>query len=523
MNKIHNIVGILKVNNKIIYGLNSKKNPYYIFDPIDKNLSKYLVALNDKKLINRNKELYVVINFNEHAKFKYPTGIIKEIIGEVGIEKVEYEKILKYYNVNQKKLKLDKIYNIKGNTKLFDIIEKEDIKDYKDIRDKTIISIDPKGSLDIDDALSYEFIDNTHIIGIHIADVSFWFSKINLYKYVKDKFFTIYCPNKKFNIFPNVLSDHLFSLKAKQDRLALSLFIHLDKNYNIINYNIQKSIINVNKNMTYEQANKKINKKSGNIYELFQLSKLFFKEKEYTNYDSHNMIEKYMLLTNKYVSEYLILFKKKFPLRVHKEPSFQYNISKYNIDNKEVINFLKYYQMESAVYKEYNNKYIDYYHYGLQLKYYTHFTSPIRRFIDIIVHLKVKEILDNKNYNKFPIDYEKVNNQEKRNKKMYRELQSLDIIYHKLHKEIYVGYIIDFEYNLLNIYIPEIKFLYRKKIIDKKLLDINDFKLLNDKIIIKNKINNKEVIFKKLQTINIILYKNNNKLLLTLSDNMDLY
>ena len=77
-------------------------------------------------------------------------------------------------------------------------------------------------------------------------------------------------------MFPNVLSDHLFSLKAKQDRLSLSLFIYLNNDYELEKYEIKKTIINVNKNMTYEQANKKILKQKGNIYELFKISKSLF-------------------------------------------------------------------------------------------------------------------------------------------------------------------------------------------------------------------------------------------------------
>ena len=510
-----NIVGILQVTHKIIYGLNSKKNPYFLFEPIDKTLTKFLVALNDKKLINNNKYLYIVIKYNESERFKYPTGIIQEILGEVGKEKVEYKKILKYYNVNQKKLKLDKIYNVKGNTKLFDIIDIENLNNYLDIRDKTIISIDPKGSLDIDDALSYEFINNQHVVGIHIADVSFWLEKLNLYKYVKDKFFTIYCPNEKFNIFPNVLSDHLFSLKAKQDRLALSLFVSFNEEYKIQKYEVKKTIIKVNKNMTYVQANKKINK-NGNIKSLYEISKNLYKNKYIENYDSHIMVEKYMILTNQLISEYLILFNKKFPLRIHKTPSFSFDISDYNIDNQEVINFLKYYQMESAIYKEYNFKNNNYYHYGLRLKYYTHFTSPIRRYIDIIIHLKVKEILDNKKSIKIKLNYNKINQQEKLNKKMYRELESLDIIYHKLEKKKYVGYIIDIDINELKIYIPELKYLYKKKLFDKKLLETLEFIIINDNLIITKKHDSTTIKYHKLQKLNIILERNKNELLLSI-------
>lgn len=514
------IVGVLKVSNKIIYGLNSKKNPYYLFEPINKDYPKFLVSINDKKIINSNKYHYITIKFKEWSK-KLPTGLITEVIGEIGVEKNEYKKILNHYNIFQKKLNLDKKYKVKGNTKLFDIISKEDVKDYVDIRDKVIISIDPKGSRDIDDALSYENKDNKHIIGVHIADVSFWIERLNLYKYINKKYFTIYCPDKKFNIFPNVLADHLFSLKQKQDRLSLSVFIHLDNDFNLIKYEVKKCIINVNKNMTYEQANKKINSGKGNIFDMFKISKHLIKLINKENiieedYDSHNMIEKYMLITNKLISEYLINNNKKFPLRVHKTPTFRYDVKECNIDNKNVINFLKYYQMESAIYKEYDlNIKNSYYHYGLDLEYYTHFTSPIRRYVDIIIHLKVKEIIDNKNnmiLNKLEVNYEKINNQEKKNKKMYRELESINIINNKLEDKKYEGYIIDFEENILQIYIPELKYLYKKQIFNVKLVNILEFTIKNDIQTVKNITNNEIKIYKKFQKILLKLKKDNDKL-----------
>ena len=515
------IVGTLKVSNHIIYGLNNNKNPYYIFEPLEKYYPNFLVSINDKKIINSNKYQHIIIKFNRWIQ-KLPHGECIKILGKVGEELVEYNKILNYYDIDQRKLKLNRKFNIKGNTKLFDIINEEDIKDYEDIRDKYIISIDPKGSKDIDDALSYEYIDNQHIIGVHIADVSFWVNKLDLYYFIQKKFSTIYCPHKKFNIFPDVLSDHLFSLKCKQDRLAMSIFIHFDENYDIKKYEIKKTIIKVSKNMTYEQANKLVNS-NNTLSKMFEISKHIFSNSN-NDYDSHNMIENYMLISNKLIAEHLIKNDKNPILRVHNKPKFKLNLNDCPIKNQEVLNFLKYYQMSSAIYMKYNreNEY-NYYHYGLDLKYYTHFTSPIRRIIDIVIHFQLKEILDNKDsveLEKIKLNCENINKEQKIKKKMGRDLETINVINNKLINKTYDSYIIDFKNNQLSIYIPELKYLYRKKLYNKKLLNLIEFKITSEKIIMKNINTNRQITFQKYQNLKVKLSKNVNEIDIQLKINI---
>jgi exosome complex exonuclease DIS3/RRP44 len=515
------IIGTLRVSNHMIYGLNNKKNPYYIFEPIEKHYPNFLVAINDKKIINSNKYQYIIIRFNRWEQ-KLPYGELIKILGEVGKEQVEYNRILNHYNIDQRKLQLNRKFKVKGNTKLFDIVTEDDLKDYVDIRDKFTFAVDPKGCKDVDDALTYEYIDNQHIVGIHIADVSYFIDKLDLYYFIQKKFFTIYCPDKKFNIFPNVLADHLFSLKCKQDRLALSLFVYLDDDFKMIKYEIKKTIVSLNKNMTYEQANKLIKSNKGTITKMFEISKEIKKllSEEQTelpeNYDSHNMIENFMLLANKLTAEYLIENNKNPILRVHNEPKFNLDLTDCQIKNQEVLDFLKYYQMECAIYKDFNqdNEY-NYYHYGLNLKYYTHFTSPIRRVIDIIIHLQLKEILDNKPseiLKKIQVDCNNVNMQQKKNKKMFREMDTINIINNKLIEKTYESYIIDFKDNQLSIYIPELKYLSRKKLYNKKLLNLIEFKITNDKITMENINTNKQITFQKYQNLKIKLLKKVSKI-----------
>lgn len=516
-NKI--MVGKLKISNKMIYGLNNRKNPYYICDPIDKAYPSFLVAINDKKLITSNKSHYILFKFN-NWKCKLPYGNLYKVIGEVGKENIEYQKILFHYNISQKKLKLDKQYKIQQNTNIFDIVNQKDLQDYEDRRDKYTIAIDPKGCLDIDDALGYEFKNNTHIISVYISDVSFWIDKLNLYKFIEKKYFTTYCPHKKFNVFPDILSDNLFSLKYNKDRLALCLNIYLNEDYDIINYEIKKSIIKLNKTMTYEKANNLIKVKNKFLCELFDISKKITKEDSQNCYDSHNMIETYMLLANNLIAKFLIEHNKQPILRIHDSPKFKINLSTCNIKNQETLNFLQYYQMNAAKYQIYKKDHdFDYYHYGLNLKYYCHFTSPIRRVIDIVTHLQIKEILENgknKTLQNININIDKINCEQQKYKKMSRELEVINIINNKLIKTEYEAYIIDIKYNLLSIYIPDLKYLYTKEIYNKNLLSLVEQTLQDDMLMIKHKQNNKNINFKKFQKLNIKLIKNINKLNLVL-------
>ena len=455
--KKQTIIGILTINTKMIYGFNSKKNPYYLFRPLHNYYPNFYVAINDKKLKNKNGKYYITVQFNEWKK-KLPSATLKKFIGPIGEKNNEIQKLLYFYNIDTRFYKLKQ--KIKQNNTIYDIFNNDDLKNIKKVNFK-IFSVDPKGSRDIDDALSIQYKDNNKIVGIHIADVSTWFFKFKLDFFIRDnRFFTVYLKDKKFNLFPNLLADNFMSLIQNKDRLALSLYITFNQDNEIIDYHFENNIINVEKNFSYEKFNQIIHKHN-HFKDLFELSKLLKLGQNTNHFDSHNMIENYMILTNKITAEYLIKNNKKPILRCHKET--KYNIDFNNIDNQKLKHFLKIFQTKSAEYKYYNeNTDFNYYHYGLNLNLYAHFTSPIRRVIDIINHIKIKELLFH-NYQDFYVDIDKVNLVNKNLRKLDRELDQIHNLDNILNKEL-DSFLVDYKDNFLYMYIPKINYYFKKKI-----------------------------------------------------------
>lgn len=507
------IVGILEINKKMIYGLNSKKNPYFLFTPLLKCYPKFYVCINDKKRKNTNGRFYVTIRYNIWVK-KIPSGTLDKFIGKVGEKTNEIEKLLYFYEIDTKKYKLHKKFKVSDKSTIHDFIDNDEIKEYQDFRNHNTISIDPKGSKDIDDALSIEYLDdNKYKVGIHISDVSFWYNKFDLKFFLKNnRFSTVYLKDKKYNLYPNILSDFLMSLIKGKDRLSLSLFIIFDKDSKVIEYYFKNTILNVNRNFCYKKVDnilkdQNLYEKNKDLFELFNISKKLKINKINEEFDSHNMIENFMILANQKTAEYLIENNKNPILRFHKSPDCKIPMEK--IENNDLMNFLKIFQLKSAEYKVYNEEDFNYYHYGLDLKYYTHYTSPIRRFTDLVIHLKIKEVLY-ENTNELEYDINELNKVNKNLRKMDREMKQLEIL-DNIKNKIFDSYLIDFKENILYFYIPEIKYFFKKVIYDNDdLLNNIEFIINSEKIEVVNNKNNRKIIMTKYFSYKISIDKISN-------------
>ena len=371
---------------------------------------------------------------------------VVEVLGKAGDTLVEVKSVMKKYsftdkfddNVVEETANVYKEYKEKSESGITD-------SDREDLRDLTVFTIDPEDAKDFDDAISIEKTKDGFKIGVHIADVSYFVkdgSSIDIEALKRAT--SVYFPAKVIPMLPEILSNDLCSLKPNVDRYAFSIFIELGKNYGIKEYRLTKSIIKSKRRFTYEEAQEIIDKKKGDfskelllMYKVaqaltkkrinegsidFDTRELFFEidskglirsigVKE--RLDSMRLVEEFMLMANRCVTLFVNSIEKQihsqlpFVYRVHDLPDSEklFNLSEYirqfgykaNLKDKNeirnlleeikgkpeeyIINDLLIRSMAKAVYTNENIG-----HYGLGFDYYTHFTSPIRRYPDLIVH-----------------------------------------------------------------------------------------------------------------------------------------
>tara|TARA_Y100000739_G_C20568014_1_gene446322 strand:+ start:98 stop:988 length:891 start_codon:yes stop_codon:yes gene_type:complete len=291
---------------------------------------------------------------------------------------------------------------------------------------------------------------------------------------------------------PEIYATNICSLLENSKKKCVSIIYKYDNN-KLVNYEVKLCNVYVKKNYSYDEAEKLIKKKSINDNILLDIWN-FMSELDDDIIDTHKLIEKLMINSNKLVAELLYKYNKNITiLRVHnKKENYDYN----NGLSKEINDYLKIKTYESAIYTIGND---NPYHYDLNTKYYTHYTSPIRRIIDIINHLNLKQYLKNESLlhiNNELID--KINKQNKLIKKMSYDCKFLDVFYNINDKEYDCsGVVVDINKKKMKIYIDELKMEY-KYILDDiennyKIYDIVDIRLyfiresekLEDKILVK--------------------------------------
>lgn len=437
-------VGTIQVSPRYAFFVpDSNKMPIDLFIP----LSKTKGALDGQKVIVKLTEW--------KTDAKNPNGEVVQVLGFAGDKDVEIHSILHEYD-----LPYEFDIDITAEAEAIPIeIKESEIAARRDMRDVLTFTIDPADAKDFDDALSVEWVDGLIEVGVHIADVSHYLRpETDLDKEAYRRGTSVYLVDRVVPMLPENLSNGLCSLRPNEDKLCFSAIFKLDHNGSIVEEWFGRTIINSNKRFSYEEAQEVIELQTisdkyigmlvSAVKDLDKYAKklrkarladgaISFDKQEIrfvldsnnkpvdiifkTMRDSNQLIEEFMLLANKRVA--YLLNKNGYPVvnRIHEEPSqerlgalkqffsqFGYEIkinspeeitksfNKILLDIKgrpeeNMISNLIVRSMQKAVYSIKNLG-----HYGLGFDDYAHFTSPIRRYPDVMVHRLLGRYLENK-------------------------------------------------------------------------------------------------------------------------------
>ncbi len=398
-------------------------------------------------------------NIQWESSMLNPEGEIIEVLGKAGSKDTEITSIAKEFNLPF----LFPPAVIEESEKIEKMISGEEIEKRIDYRDKNVFTIDPADAKDFDDALSIMKLENgNYSVGIHIADVgNYVIPKSNIDKEALKRGNSVYLVGKVIPMLPERISNFICSLVPGEDRLTYSVIVELTKRGKLVKYEIKKSIINSKRRFNYDEVQEIIENGKGDFYnDIIELNNLaqtlrkkrmregsieFYTPEVKFELDEDNkpvaihkkelkqsnmLVEEFMLLANKICAKHIAVPEKgvvkPFIYRVHDLPdqekilefskfvkSLGYSFipngqSKSNQlqlliqqvkgkKEEDLINELAIRSMAKAVYSADNIG-----HYGLGFKYYTHFTSPIRRYSDLMVHRLLHQYIDGVNGTAYP-------------------------------------------------------------------------------------------------------------------------
>lgn len=341
-----------------------------------------------------------------------------------------------------------------------DEIPEEEYKNREDLRNLTIVTIDGDDAKDLDDAVSIEKLPNGNFyLGIHIADVSNYVKDDSpLDKEALKRATSVYLIDRVIPMLPKKLSNGICSLNPKVDRLTLSCFMEIDNTGKVIDHKIVESIIKTSERMTYNNVNKilkgedkEVMDRYGYLIDTFKLMEKLaeilnkkrisrgavdfdFQEcsiildelgkpveiRPYERGISNRIIEEFMLVCNETIAEHMFWSNMPFVYRIHEDPDeeklMHFNEFVHNLGYtikwgqevhpkvlQEIIEKVKGKKEETLVstlllrsMKQARYSPTCTGHFGLAAKYYCHFTSPIRRYPDLIIHRIIKEFINGK-------------------------------------------------------------------------------------------------------------------------------
>ena len=257
------IINIIERGRKEIIGVLKKNKSSYFLASDDDKIHREIYIHNDNLHGAKVGDKVAVTNIEWKTKSLNPEGIVKEVLGKAGSYDAEIASIAREFNIAYKFPKSV----LKEAEQISDVIPPAEIKKRTDLRNKTIITIDPEDAKDFDDAVSVDILDNgNYRVGIHIADVSHYVQPgTAIYNEALERGTSVYLVGKVIPMLPEKLSNRICSLVPNEDRLTYSVFVELTKLSKIVDYQIEKSIINSKRRFTYEEVQEIIETGTGDF------------------------------------------------------------------------------------------------------------------------------------------------------------------------------------------------------------------------------------------------------------------
>ncbi len=447
------VVKVLERANKTLVGYYQKNKGFGFVIPDNQKIGTdvFVAQGNDMGAVTGHK---VVVRLTDYGgERRKPEGIITEIIGHVNDPGTDILSIVRAYNIPQEypPQVMEQVSRIKEE------VWPEDFAGRKDLRSWQTVTIDGEDAKDLDDAITLSREQYGYKLGVHIADVSHYVTEGSpLDEEALKRGTSVYLVDRVIPMLPHKLSNGICSLNEGTDRLALSCIMEIDSQGRLLGHEIAETVINVDRRMTYTAVNAIVSDRDeavmeeyANFVEMFDCmkevadllrarrrargsidfdfpeSKITLDEKgkpvEIKPYDRNaatRIIEDFMLLANETIAEDYFWQELPFVYRTHDNPdpekmkrlgvfinNFGYHIRTQNgevhpkelqklldsiagSEEEALISRLTLRSMKRARYMPICSS-----HFGLAAKYYTHFTSPIRRYPDLQIHRIIKENL----------------------------------------------------------------------------------------------------------------------------------
>lgn len=444
------IVRVLSHANNKVVGIFHQSKEYGFVTPDDKRIGQDVYVM--RKHFNGAKDMQkVMVELTQWPQEnRKAEGKIIEVLGNLGDVGLEILSIIKQHD-----LPLEFPPNVlEASKRVPEAIKKTELKGREDRRDRLIVTVDGEDAKDLDDAIYVEKLaEDDYLLGVYIADVSYYVREDSvLDKEARERGTSVYLVDRVLPMLPTRLSNGICSLNAGEDRLAMACEMHIDKTGRVFSYEIFPTAINVRYRLSYnivrsiiagdavqrsryadavpmlERAEelrvilKSMRHKRGAVDFDLPEQKVILDEKlkpieivQRPHGDAENLIEEFMLVANETVAQHM--FRKQYPLvyRVHDVPNenkmqdLAKLLASFNVKfvpGEEVkpmelqqamsqmegrpelrmVTTVALRSMKQAVYQTENIG-----HFGLAAEFYCHFTSPIRRYPDLLVHRMLRQ------------------------------------------------------------------------------------------------------------------------------------